>query len=118
MNKTEVFNGYWDFLKREDKTVNGVSPSFAKEHPDYKQDNKSNIGCWNCINCTHSEYCYLCTDCTDCKNCSFSTAVEKGHRIEFIDNSIILTHEQEKNLNDLAAQISSITQGKITGVKF
>ncbi len=44
--KTEIFNTYAEFLNREDKAVNGVSPQFAKEHLDYIADNETNSGCW------------------------------------------------------------------------
>lgn len=54
--KTEIFKTYRDFLNREDKTLNGVSPEFAKKHPDYEKQNETNRGCWNC------------SDCSDCSN--------------------------------------------------
>ena len=40
MNKTKIFNSYSEFLKREDKSINGVSPEFAEAHPDYEKDNE------------------------------------------------------------------------------
>lgn len=49
---TQVFETYTDFLEREDKKINGVSPNFAGVCDD------SNVGCWNCVDCT---------DCKDCK---------------------------------------------------
>ena len=49
---TEIFETYEDFLKREDKKVNGVSAAFAENNPNWEEDNKTNIGCWNCSDCT------------------------------------------------------------------
>ena len=57
---TQIFATYGDFLKREDKAVNGVSPEFAKSNPDYEEQQETNQGCWNCV---------YCKDCKDCKNC-------------------------------------------------
>ncbi len=34
--KTQVFNTYVDFLAREDKEVNGVSPAFAAANPGWE----------------------------------------------------------------------------------
>ena len=46
MYKTQIFETYQDFLSREDKEINGVSPEFAEANPNYKEDNKTNKGCW------------------------------------------------------------------------
>ena len=61
MNQTQVFKSYSDFLKRVDKTVNGVSEDFAKKNTDYLENNNTNKGCWNCKGCS---------DCFDCSGCS------------------------------------------------
>lgn len=58
--KTKIFRSYLDFLHREDLTINGVSHKFAKKHPNYIEDNMTNIGCWNC---------YKCIGCRYSKNC-------------------------------------------------
>lgn len=50
--KTEIFKSYLEFLRREDKTVNGVSPEFAEKHPDYEKQNATNKGCWDCSRCS------------------------------------------------------------------
>lgn len=55
--ETKIYKSYEDFEKRENKKTNGVSESFAKSHPDYKEQNKSNEGYWNC------SYCYNCRVC-------------------------------------------------------
>jgi hypothetical protein len=62
--QTLVFNTYQDFLKREDKSVNGVTPEFAKANPNYEKDNETNKGCWNCKICEH---CLFCTCCINLK---------------------------------------------------
>ena len=35
--KTEIFETFSNFLNRKDKDLNGVSPQFAKEHPDFEK---------------------------------------------------------------------------------
>ena len=62
--KTEIFKTYADFYRREDKEVNGVSPAFAEEHPDFEKQNETNKRCWNCSGCSD------CSDCSDCSRCS------------------------------------------------
>lgn len=88
MNKTQIFASYAEFLARADKSINGVSPEFARAF-DYthEQDNATNKGCWNCfecigctdcidcinsvelIGCIDCHSCNSCIDCIDCKNC-------------------------------------------------
>ena len=67
--KTEIFSTYAEFLKREDKHINGVSEEFAKNNPDYISDNYRNVGCYNCKNCDYCNYCDYCDYCDTCKNC-------------------------------------------------
>lgn len=68
--KTVVFKTYSDFLAREDKKINGVSPEFAEKHPDYEKQNETNIGCWNCSGCYDCYDCSRCYDCSGCSGCS------------------------------------------------
>ena len=68
--KTKIFASYYDFLCRTNKKMNGVSKAFAKEHPNYEQDNESNIRCWNCISCENCIGCEGCEGCEDCEGCS------------------------------------------------
>ncbi len=68
--KTEIFDTYKSFQKREDKSINGVSPDFAKKHPDYVNENKYNKGCWDCYDCSGCSGCSGCHDCYDCSYCS------------------------------------------------
>ena len=63
---TQIFESYCDFLKREDKAVNGVSPEFAKNRPDYEKQNETNQACWDCEACDN---CWDCDNCKDCKRC-------------------------------------------------
>jgi hypothetical protein len=67
---TRVYNSYDDFLNRENKQDNGVSVAFDNEHPDYIDQNKTNMGCYDCIDCLHCKDCIRCTDCYDCVDCS------------------------------------------------
>ena len=69
---TKIFKTYQDFLNREDKDDNGVSPDFAAANSRWEKDNESNIGCYNCLkcyNCTKCHNCYDCCDCCDCVRC-------------------------------------------------
>ena len=40
-NKTAIFKSYAEFLNRQDKSVNGVTPLFASDHPNYEKENES-----------------------------------------------------------------------------
>ena len=64
---TYVFPSYDAFLARSDKSLNGVSEAFAKKHPNYVEDNRSNEGCWECVGC---KGCYRCMRSVDCYRCS------------------------------------------------
>lgn len=68
--ETQVFRDFYEFMTRPDKSVNGVSPEHAEKHPDYVDDNSSNVGCWNCVKCIDCDYCIDCENCIDCVNCS------------------------------------------------
>jgi len=54
--KTEIFKNYSEFLNREDKDINGVSPEFVKDNENYQADNNTNEDCWNC------RYCSACSE--------------------------------------------------------
>ena len=68
--KTQIFKSYADFLKREDKEINGVDSEFANAHPNYEKENETNKRCFNCSNCSNCSRCSDCSDCYDCSNCS------------------------------------------------
>lgn len=50
--KTEIFNSYFEFLKRIDKEVNGVSLGFAEDNIKWLEQNETNESCWNCRGCS------------------------------------------------------------------
>ncbi len=62
----KIFKNFDEFKNRANKKINGVSPEFAKKHPNYQKDNLYNLGCWNCTNC---KYCIDCDSCTDLDKC-------------------------------------------------
>lgn len=69
--KTQIYKTHRKFLDRADKKLNGVSPSFARAHPDYEKENQHNRSCWNCYDCYscfRSARCSGCCDCHDCYN--------------------------------------------------
>ena len=71
--KTQIFENYEAFLRRDDLKINGVSQVFATVHPNYEQQNETNEGCWNCSDCFRCSDCYgcfRCFRCSDCFNCS------------------------------------------------
>jgi len=68
----KIFKDYDEFLKREDKKINGYSQEFIDKIGEYKFNNIitnddfiTNEGCWNC------SYCCNCRDCVKCKSCSY-----------------------------------------------
>lgn len=68
---TQIFENFAAFLARPDKSVNGVSPEFAKKHPTYSAQNAYNYGCWNCVGCDHCRNCRNCISCRDCHDCNY-----------------------------------------------
>lgn len=74
--ETKIFESYSAFLKRTDKTVNGVSPEFARKNPGFAKDNETNVGCWECISCTECQDCIECIKCNDCKLCHMCNECE------------------------------------------
>ena len=68
-NKTQVFKTYSDFLGRENKSINGVSEKFARDNPNYAEDNETNLGCWDCYECSSCSYCRDCRSCYECRSC-------------------------------------------------
>ena len=72
---TKVFNSYKEYCEELEYTpnLNGVSSEFAKQHPNFVEDNSTNKSCWNCISCTK---CYDCHSCKECNECSYCTKCE------------------------------------------
>lgn len=72
---TLIFDNYHDYYTYCLKymcRVNGVSKEFAKQHPNFKEDNATNRGCWNCLNCTKCAGCVSCVNCHLCLCCIIS----------------------------------------------
>ena len=67
---TKIFKTYSEFLGRENKNDNGVSPEFAKENPEFAKENMTNEGCWDCSGCSGCAGCSGCYDCSGCYRCS------------------------------------------------
>ncbi|MGI4873162.1 MAG: hypothetical protein ACRYFX_18535 [Janthinobacterium lividum] len=62
---TQIFFTYLEFLRREDKNMNGVSPAFAERHADYEAQNETNRGCYDCSGCSRCSRCSGCYGCSD-----------------------------------------------------
>jgi len=58
MATTKIYKDYSEFLKREDKTENGVSAYFAENNANWEKENETNKACWSC------------SGCSDCSGCS------------------------------------------------
>ncbi|MBO9613394.1 MAG: hypothetical protein J7619_11895 [Dyadobacter sp.] len=82
---TQIFQGYFEFIQREDKTVNGVSAEFAQENPDFEKQNETNKGCWNCSDCSGCSRCSRCSYLTNAAPVSSAKAPE-GTRYPVIEN--------------------------------
>jgi hypothetical protein len=67
---TQIFATYYDFLKRPDLSINGVSPQFVERNPQYAEQNASNKRCWNCSGCSGCSGCSDCSGCSGCSGCS------------------------------------------------
>jgi hypothetical protein len=80
--KTEIFADYSAFVNRTDKDTNGVTQSFADEHPNYVAENTTNTACFNltgCSNCTDCSRCSGCSGCTDCTRCTDCTGCSRSY---------------------------------------
>ena len=66
---TQIFENHKAFTERENKSVNGVSPEFAAENPEWDIESE-NKGCWNCSHCSRCYGCYGCYGCSHCSHCS------------------------------------------------
>jgi len=69
---TQIFNSYYDFLMRKDEKINGVSKEFSIENPLWKEQNATNVGCWNC---SSSKYCVTCKECSGSNYCVNSSGL-------------------------------------------
>lgn len=97
MQNTAIFTNKKEFMKRKDKSQNGVSPDFYERYrddPDFFNYD-GNIGCWNCLKCISCEYCSDCYDGLNlhkCKNCNFC------EKCRGVSN---LNYAREKNVVDV-----------------
>ncbi len=67
--KTQIFADVYDFYDRPDKTVNGVTQTFADANPGWDAE-RGNQACWNCSGCSGCSDCSRCSRCSDCSDCS------------------------------------------------
>lgn len=124
--KTKIYKSYAHFLRRKDKTVNGVSPEFAAANPNFKQENISNLGCWNCTKCTacvdcvncvnnvvgfQNVNCDYCDSCVQCKNCQCLNG-EKKQVVEINKTEIFATKEafdrrKDKTVNGVSPKFAA-----------
>jgi hypothetical protein len=76
---TQVFQSYYAFLNREDKTINGVDKDFSETHFDYEKQNETNKGCWNCSRCS---------GCSDCSRLQYES--DEKSNIQISDTNPIM----------------------------
>ncbi len=75
---TQIFKDYYEFSNRENKDINGVSESFAKNNPNWEKENETNKACWNCSRCS---------DCSGIRNEKNSKdETEAGFKVPVIEN--------------------------------
>ena len=81
------YASYDDFLKRDDKTINGYLKGEPKPHLIDCE------GCWNCYacnDCYNCNSCYRASDCDDCTTCNnvinCSDCNDIGKVINFTNN--------------------------------
>jgi len=70
---TQIFANYSEFLRREDKEINGVDQAFAADHHEWEKENETNKACWNCSGCSD---CSDCSGCSRCSRCSYQRNLE------------------------------------------
>ena len=92
--KTEIFENYGEFKKREYKSTNGVSRKvfdniYAWETSEQvglinmRDDNQSNVGCWDCVDCTECISCTNLDNCHDCQDCHSCNDIKNEQNVEF-----------------------------------
>jgi len=55
--RTRVYKNKEEFDRRVDKHENGVSEFHTRLFKDWKEDNETNVGCYNCVDCIHCKDC-------------------------------------------------------------
>ena len=85
-SKTEIFENHDAFKARKDEKINGVTKGFAEKNVNWREENMSNIGCWNCSFCSlcigstlcwNCHFCMMSSNCLSCKTCLFSEGLEE-----------------------------------------
>jgi uncharacterized protein YjbI with pentapeptide repeats len=103
----KIFKNFDEFKNRANKRINGVSPEFAKKHPNYQEDNLYNLGCWNCTNC---KYCIDCDSCTNLDKClnytNASNISESNALLEDRENIINLFKADDERMSGFKGFIS------------
>lgn len=122
MGKTEIFESYEEFCKREDKSVNGVSRGFSKEHPAFSLMNGTNKACWDCYDCNDCIGCNHCNDCyalLECTDCSFITDRSDCYALhgDVIENKdkINPDHYKVGNIESIAFMESRLSKEELIG---
>src|SRR3990167_2688685 len=98
--KTQIFDSYSEFFKREDKEVNGVNPQFAKDNPDFEKQNETNKGCWCCSDCSDCSRCSRCSGCSRCSDCSDCYDCSGCSNIAWLRDKENLSPEPPKDASD------------------
>ena len=104
---TQIFESYSDFLRREDKNINGVDKDFANAYPNYEEQNETNNGCWNCSRCSG---CSDCSDCSDCSGLKYKSVI-KGGKQEFNINTIMGNYPKIDNIHQKVFEAASRPNG-------
>jgi hypothetical protein len=99
---TQIFKTYLEFSKRDNKSINGVSPKFAENHPNWEDENKTNKGCWNCSGCSGCSDCSGCSGCyhrSDCYDCYGRASSAEAPIIPRIHSAVLEAASQPDALN-------------------
>lgn len=96
--KTEIYENYDAFFKREDKSINGVSPEFAQANPDWA-DERGNEGCWDCADCARCARCARCADCSGCFDCAEKIEADEYPKIVGIHQAVLQAAAGENALD-------------------
>ena len=96
--KTKIYKSYEHFENRKDRTVNGVSPVFAKIYPDWGKMNNTNIGSWNCYNSELVQYSQDVNNSKDVYNSKYVNNSKNVNNSQDVYNSKVVNNS--KNVNN------------------
>ena len=139
--QTKVYKSYKHFLKRKNHDINGVDAAHAKKNKNYREDNTTNVDCWNCVacrycdacsecrfcdacthcyNCTHCEHCLYCHAscvhcyyCTQCNTCVHCLYCEETWYCRYCKNCSLVTRNCEYYINNQAQDFTSLQTSKL-----